>query len=94
MSGKEGGVTILALNTDTKDAHTLTIPAAAQRYTLTSPGLTSTTVLLNGEELRAASDGSVPPLRGDAASAGNVELAPASATFLTFPSAGNKSCGR
>lgn len=91
--GSNGGVTILALNTDEKSAHTITIPKAAERYTLTAAELNSTTVLLNGVELKAASDGTVPALHGEPVAAGKVQLVPASATFLTVPSAGNKSCG-
>lgn len=94
MNGKMSGVAILALNTDTKDAHTLTIPVSAERYTLTAPDLTSTAVLLNGVELRAASDGTVPAIHGELVAQGDVHLAPASVTLLTFPAARNKSCER
>lgn len=92
--GSNGGVTVLALNTDEKSAHTISLPKAAERYTLTAPELTSTRVLLNGVELRPASDGAVPRLHGEPIAAGKIQLAPASITFLSMRSAGNKSCGR
>ena len=92
-SGKEGGITVLALNTNTKN-ETIMIPLAGERYTLTAPELTSTTAMLNGAELKAASDGSIPPIHGEPFAAGTLRLAPASITFLTLPSAGNKSCRR
>jgi len=90
--GKKGGVTLLALNTDTQNERKLAVPVAGERFTLTAPELTSTTVLLNGVELKAASDGSVPVLNGQPFRAGMVELAPASITFLTLARARNKSC--
>lgn len=90
--GKKGGVTLLALNTDTQDEKTLTVPAAGQRFTLTAPELASTKVLLNGVELKAASDGSVPVLDGQPTAAGVVKLPPASITFLILPAVRNKSC--
>jgi hypothetical protein len=88
----KGGVALLALNTDTEHEQVLTPPQAAERFTLTATDLTSTKVLLNGTELRAESDGSVGPLRPEQAKAGPVRLAPLSVTFLTIPSARNKSC--
>jgi heparanase len=48
--------------------------------------------LLNGAELEAAPDGSVPEFKGQPVKAGALSLAPASITFLTIPSARNKAC--
>lgn len=90
--GKRGGVTLLALNTDTQNEKTLAVPVAGERFTLTAPELTSTTVFLNGVELKAASDGSLPALDGEPIAAGVVRLPPASITFLTLPAARNQSC--
>jgi hypothetical protein len=92
MNGKKGGVTLLALNTDKKNGQVITLPIAADRYTLTSDDLTATKVALNGSELKAGSDGSIPELKGQPVEAGLLHLAPASITFLTIPSAWNKSC--
>jgi hypothetical protein len=92
MKGTKGGVAILALNTDAGNEKTVSIPVAADRYSLTAPDLAGRKVLLNGAELEAAADGSVPEFKGQPVKAGTVALAPASITFLTIKSAGNKSC--
>jgi len=91
-AGTRGGVTILAMNTDAANEQTLAIPSAGERYSLTAPGLTSTDVKLNGYELKAAADGSVPVFAGEPVAAGSIKLAPASITFLIIPSAHNKNC--
>jgi hypothetical protein len=92
MKGTKGGVAILALNTDAGSEETITIPLASDRYSLTAPDLAGRKVLLNGAELEAASDGSVPEFKGQPVKAGALRLAPASITFLTIKSARNKSC--
>ncbi len=92
MKGTKGGVALLALNTNSSSEQTIPIPLAADRFSLTAADLASRAVLLNGTELQAASDGSVPELKGQPVKAGTLHLAPASITFLTIPSARNKSC--
>ena len=92
MNGTRGGVTVLAINTDTTKEHDVTIDGAARRYTLTSEALSSEKTLLNGRELRAGADGSLPRIEGARVEAGLVRLAPASLTFLAFPAADNESC--
>lgn len=92
LKGSKGGVTLLALNIDTKADQTISIPVAADRYTLTASDLASDQVLLNGTKLQAAPDGSLPAIDGKRLPAGSIELAPESITFLTLPSAHNKSC--
>jgi hypothetical protein len=92
LKGTTGGVGLLVLNTDSTSEQALTIPLPADRYSLTAPDLASKTVSLNGTELKAASDGSVPQLKGQPVKAGTLRLAPASITFLTMASAGNKAC--
>jgi hypothetical protein len=92
MKDSKGGVTLLALNTDTKNAQTLTIPVSGEQLTLTASGLASDRVLLNGSELRAEADGSLPAIHGQPVKAGAVELAPESITFITMPSARNRIC--
>jgi hypothetical protein len=92
LKGTKGGVSLLVLNTDATSDQAVTIPLAADRYSLTAPDLTSKTVLLNGAELQAQPDGSVPEFKGQPVKAGTIRLAPASITFLTIPSARNKTC--
>ncbi|MBS1857753.1 MAG: hypothetical protein JST11_20455 [Acidobacteria bacterium] len=92
LRGQPGGVAVLAINTDPSAAHQLATPSAADRFSLTAPELTSGTVQLNGRELHLGSGDSLPELKGGAAPAGTVTLAPASITFLAFRSAENASC--
>jgi len=92
MKQARGGVALLALNTDKKEEHTLEVLMSGERFTLTAPALTSTNVLLNGSELTARPDGSLPSILGQPLKAGNLRLPPQSISFLVFPSAGNSSC--
>jgi heparanase 1 len=92
MKDTTGGVSMLILNTDPTAEQTVTVPVAGERYTLTAPNLTSKTVLLNGAEIAAAPDGSLPPLKGLAVKPGTIRVAPASITFVTMPTASNASC--
>ena len=92
MKGSKDGVTLLALNTSTQNAQTLTIPVSGELLTLTASDLASDHVLLNGTELRTEPDGSLPAIHGRHVKAGVIELAPESITFLTMPSARNRSC--
>ncbi len=88
----KGGVALVALNTDAEHEHTVVLPVAAERFTLTASGLSSTKALLNGAELKVETDGSVGSMKPDHVAAGPVRLPPASITFLVVASAGNKSC--
>ena len=47
MKGTKGGVGLLALNIDTSNEQAITIPLAADRYSLTAPDLASRTVCSN-----------------------------------------------
>ena len=92
MKGHKGGVTLLAMNTDANEEHKLTIALHADRYTLTAPDLTSSTVLLNGIALQAGQDGTLPKMKGQRVKPGTIELAPVSITFLAMPYARNAGC--
>jgi hypothetical protein len=90
--GVEGGVAVLALNTDKTEKHSIALPAAAERYTLSADNLASTNVSLNGTTLQAEQDGGLPPIKGRHENAGTIALEPESITLLVFPSANNKNC--
>ena len=92
MNGKSGGVTLLLLNTDMKRERLIVIGKDADRYVLTADALSSSRVSLNGIELQTKPDGSMPAIVGQRVAAGTIHLGPASTTFLTIPSAGNKNC--
>ena len=94
LPGREGGVTVLAINLDPGASHSLSLPASSERYTLSSAaGLRSMTVELNGTVMKLnADEEKMPRWRGVKAAAGEVKLAPASITFLAIPEAGNAGC--
>ena len=86
------GVTLLVLNTAKREKRSIVLQAAAERYTLTSDALDSTSVSLNGTALEVAPDGSLPQISGQPVNAGTVSLDAQSITFLTISAARNKSC--
>lgn len=92
LRGHAGGIAVLAINTDRSAAHSLDLPASGERYTLTASNLQSTTVELNGRELKLGTDEAVPALSGASTDSGHFTFAPTSITFLTFPNAENASC--
>lgn len=91
MDKVRGGVALLALNTQQEEG-ALEIPLPGERFTLTARSLTSTTVLLNGLELKARPDGTLPPIHGESFKAEKVRLPALSITFATIPSAHNSNC--
>jgi|CZKZ01.1.fsa_nt_gi hypothetical protein len=92
MRGKPGGVTLLAINLDKSATQTMAIPTGAERYTLTSADLLSTSVELNGSELKLGAGDALPAIKGATMRAGQVTFAPESITFLALPKADNASC--
>ncbi len=87
-----GGVTLLALNTDPHHSAAISLPNDATRYTLSATSLDSDRIALNGTQLDPAADGTLPAMNGQKVAAGTLQLAPASITFLTLPSAANHAC--
>jgi hypothetical protein len=92
LRGTPGGVALLVINNDEDAARTLSLPTAAQRYTLSASPLQSTRVRLNGAELTLGAHDELPDLAGVPAAAGDVSFEPATITFLAIPGAGNKDC--
>ena len=92
LPGRAGGVTLLAINTSRTQNESFDLSSAADRYTLTAPGLDATTVQLNGRELKLQSDDALPDLQSVRVPAGPVTFAPATITFLAVRDAGNGSC--
>jgi hypothetical protein len=68
--GAPGGVSLLAINNDRNDTHTLTLPTAAQRYTLDAARLDDRTVRLNGQPLALGAGDSLPAMTGTPTEAG------------------------
>ncbi len=87
-----GGVTLLVINTDPGSSQTVTLPTASERYTLAATTLQDTVVRLNGHALALEAGDELPHISGAPAAAGVVKFAPATITFLTISTAGNKFC--
>ncbi len=64
----------------------------ADVWVLTAKALDASTVELNGDELRAGDDGSLPPLLPRRRGASELVLAPLSIAFLRFPDASAPAC--
>ena len=85
-SRKDGrdGVVYLIIN-NSEEATTVELPGDAVRYTLSGNGkLRSRTMLLNGRELKLGENDELPALEGVHQSAGTIELAPQTCTFLVL----------
>jgi len=92
LRGTPGGVALLVINNDRATSHTLSIPVAGERYTMSSSDLQSQSVQLNGTQLKLGPGDELPVLTGILIGAGNVEFAPATITFIALPQAGNEAC--
>jgi heparanase 1 len=87
-----GGVTLLVISADRQQVHEITLPADAERYTLTAKQLQDRSVELNGKTLELTSDSDIPEFVGQRTRAGRISFASASITFLAIPNANNSSC--
>ncbi|WP_263379740.1 hypothetical protein [Granulicella paludicola] len=92
LRGVKGGVAVLAINADKNSPATMSLPKAAERYTLSATELQSAHVELNGVELRLGEGDALPALRGATVAAGEVTLAPATITFFGISGAENAAC--
>ncbi len=91
LRGTQGGITLLAINTDAALA-TLEVPQGAQRYTLTATAPDSKQVLLNGKPLILGPGDTLPSIAPVISPKGPTQLAPRSITFFTIAGANNPSC--
>jgi len=92
LRGTPGGVALIVINNDRATSHTLSIPVAGERYTMSSSDLQSQPVQLNGTQLKLGPGDELPVLTSILIGAGNVEFAPATITFIALPQAGNGAC--
>ena len=81
--GKEG-VAYLIINNSKTDATTVELPVAADRYTLSADHVSSPVMKLNGRDLVLGENDELPDLSGEKVSAGTLELAPATCTFIVI----------
>jgi hypothetical protein len=92
LQNHPGGVTLLVINTDRQQVHEITLPADAERYTLTAKQLQDGSVELNGKTLQLTGDDDVPQFLGQSTRAGHISFAPTSITFLEITNADNSNC--
>ena len=93
LRGLRGGVALLAINASPL-AQTMDIPKASQRYTLAAQELDSRSVQLNGSVLELQTDDTLPSMNGMRSSAGIMDLAPQTITFIGVSEAGNAACNQ
>lgn len=91
MKGSRGGVTLLVINTDKEKTTGFDIASPAVLYTLHSHNQKSASVRLNGQELKIY-EGSLPEIKGEKVSPGEVMFAPSTINFIMIPEAGNQVC--
>jgi hypothetical protein len=86
------GVTYAVVNASTDQSRTVATGAGSgEVYLLTGDSLDGATARLNGTELAANDDGTLPPLDAHAVE-GAVEIPPASVAFVVDPGAGADAC--
>jgi len=90
MKGHDGGMTILAINTN-KTSVAVTIPSDAEQFILTSTALQGKTIQLNGQELKLDDNDQLPAIKGRSIKSGNVSIPPASISYFTLADVGIKS---
>lgn len=85
-SRKDGrpGYACLLINNSLTEPLAAALPRPAARYTLHADTLRAPVMRLNGSELRFNADGSLPALKPAAQPAGELELPPATCTFLVL----------
>jgi hypothetical protein len=86
-----GAVTLLAINFG-KEEKSLSVGLSGQRYTLSSADPSNKTAKLNGADLSAGADGTVPKLSGQPTKPGLQRFPGMTITFLRLPSADNPVC--
>lgn len=91
QAGVPGGVALLVINNDPKNASTLALSTTAMRYTLSAAKIDAPDVQLNGKTL-ALTNGKLPVLNGVKVKAGPLTFAPATITILAIKDAKNWVC--
>jgi heparanase 1 len=88
----DGGTTLLLINLNHDRETAISLPQFANQpyelYSLTTPDIFSTNLLLNGEPLTLTPDGSLPTLNGEFISSNGtpqIQLNPLSYNFVVFP---------
>lgn len=86
-AGDEPGATFAVINASADQTRTVAVASGtAEVYALTSDDLDGTTIQLNGTELVADDEGTLPAMEGEAVN-GAIEVSPASVAFVVDPEA-------
>jgi hypothetical protein len=88
LRGNRGGVAVVAINTSRDESAALELATGGDRYTLSADQLETTSVRLNGVELRLDGD-ALPALPPVLCVAGPTTVDPATITFFAFADARN-----
>ena len=78
------GVVYLIINNSLAESTHVDLPQDALRYTLSAETMRASTMQLNGKKLTISDEGSLPELIPERQSAGVIELAPGTCTFLVL----------
>jgi len=92
MKGAQGGVALVVLNMDAHTEAAFHLPIMGRVYRLSAPDVFSRIVRLNGVDLKARVDGTLPNLGGEVVRAGTLRVAPLTIDFVTLPTARNSNC--
>jgi len=92
LRGVKGGVAILAINADQKEAQTLTVPYSSKKYVLSAEPLQSNRIRLNDTLLELGANDTLPALNGTSSPAGKIKMPPVTIMFIGVPEAGNDAC--
>ena len=92
LAGRPGGVALVAINLSKTIPATLSLPASAERYTLSAATLESSMAKLNGKPLQLTARDGLPTLAAAKTAPGSLTLDPTTISFLALPAADNKAC--
>jgi len=92
LRGVKGGVAILAINADQKQAQMLAVPHSSIKYVLSAEPLQGNGIRLNGALLELGANDALPALNGTPSPAGTITMSPATIVFIGVPDADNDAC--
>ena len=80
------GVVYLIINNSVTESTTVELPKSAIRYTLAGKdgNIRASVMTLNGKDLVLDENDTLPTIEGEMQSAGTIELAPATCTFIVM----------
>lgn len=92
LAGEQGGVALLAMNTDRDRTVSFTLRTASTAYRVEAKSLDARRIRINAVEPSAGPDGEIAKITGKDLPAGPIALGPATIMFLAIPQARNPEC--